>query len=147
MLTFKLADNSSLGTLLRFIREYYLYEEQEFNENRTQGALKEVFTNSTLGKVWFIVLGEEIIGYLILTFGFSVEFGGRDAFMDEFYIREAYRGKGYGRKAVEFVEETARKLGVKAVHLEVSHKNLNSQTVYRKLGFKDRSHYLMTRLL
>lgn len=147
MVAFKLADNSRLGMLMTLIREYYVYDSHEFNEARVQGALKEIFNNSTLGKVWFISWNEEVIGYLILTFGFSVEFGGRDAFVDEFYIREAYRGKGLGRKSIEFVEETAKKLGVKAVHLEVSRSNTNAQAVYRKLGFTDRSYYLMTRLL
>lgn len=147
MVAFKLADNSRLGMLMTLIREYYVYDGHEFNEARVQGALKEIFNNSTLGKIWFISWNEEVIGYLILTFGFSVEFGGRDAFVDEFYIREAYRGKGLGRKSIEFVEETAKKLGVKAVHLEVSRSNTNAQAVYRKLGFTDRSYYLMTRLL
>ena len=147
MLSFKLADNSCLGKLLTLIREYYVYDGHEFSESRVQGALKEIFNNSTLGKVWLIAWSDEVIGYLILTFGFSVEFGGRDSFVDEFYIREAYRGKGFGRKAMEFAEETARKLGVKAVHLEVNRDNINSQEVYRKLGFKDRDYYLMTRLL
>lgn len=146
-LSFKLADNSSLGKLMTLIREYYAYDGHEFIETKVQAALKEIFNNSTLGKVWLISWNDEVIGYLILTFGFSVEFGGRDAFVDEFYIREAYRGKGLGRKAIEFVEETARKLGVKAVHLEVNRSNTNSQEVYRKLGFKDRDYYLMTRLL
>lgn len=147
MVAFKLADNSRLGMLITLIREYYNYDGHEFNEARVQGALKEIFNNSTLGKIWFISWNEEVIGYLILTFGFSVEFGGRDAFVDEFYIREAYRGKGLGRKSIEFVEETAKKLGVKAVHLEVSRSNTNAQAFYRKLGFTDRSYYLMTRLL
>lgn len=132
---------------MTLIREYYVYDGHEFIETKVQAALKEIFNNSTLGKVWLISWNDEVIGYLILTFGFSVEFGGRDAFVDEFYIREAYRGKGLGRKAIEFVEETARKLGVKAVHLEVNRSNTNSQEVYRKLGFKDRDYYLMTRLL
>lgn len=132
---------------MTLIREYYAYDGHEFIETKVQAALKEIFNNSTLGKVWLISWNDEVIGYLILTFGFSVEFGGRDAFVDEFYIREAYRGKGLGRKAIEFVEETARKLGVKAVHLEVNRSNTNSQEVYRKLGFKDRDYYLMTRLL
>jgi GNAT superfamily N-acetyltransferase len=147
MLSFKLVNNSHLGTLLILIREYYAYDGHEFVEAKVQAALKEIFNNSTLGKVWLISLNDEMIGYLILTFGFSVEFGGRDSFVDEFYIREAYRGKGYGRKAMEFVEETARKLGVKAVHLEVNRGNTNSPQVYRKLGFVDRSYYLMTRRL
>ncbi|MEZ5405392.1 MAG: GNAT family N-acetyltransferase [Verrucomicrobiia bacterium] len=147
MLSFKLANHTHLGVLLTLTREYYLHDGHKFCESKVQGALKEIFNNSTLGKVWMIAWNEEMVGYLILTFGFSVEFGGRDAFVDEFYIREAYRSKGLGRKAIGFVEETAKKLGVKAIHLEVNRNNKNAQEVYRKLDFQDRDYYLMTRLL
>ena len=145
-LSFKLADHSSLGTLLILIREYYSHDGREFSEERAQGALKGIFKNSTLGNIWLILWGEEVIGYLILTFGFSMEFGGRDASVDEFYIRDAYSRKELEGKVIEFAEATARKLGVKAIHLEVHHDNQNAQEVYRKLGFKDRSYDLMTRL-
>ena len=59
------------------------------------------------------------IGYLVLTIGYSLERGGRDAFIDELYVRAERRGRGLGALAVATAEAAARRLGVRAVHLEV----------------------------
>jgi GNAT superfamily N-acetyltransferase len=52
----------------------------------------------------------------VLTLGYSLELLGRDAFIDEFYFRETYRGRGWGRQAIAFVEDAARSLGVNSIH-------------------------------
>jgi hypothetical protein len=39
------------------------------------------------------------VGCVVLTLGYSLELLGRDAFIDEFYLREVYRGRGWGRQA------------------------------------------------
>jgi ribosomal protein S18 acetylase RimI-like enzyme len=44
-------------------------------------------------------------------------------------------------------EEAARKLGVRAVHLEVTHANTRAQQLYRGLGFADHDRHLMTKYL
>jgi GNAT superfamily N-acetyltransferase len=41
------------------------------------------------------------VGYIVLTFGYSLEYLGRDAFIDEFYLRESYRGRRWGRRTLE----------------------------------------------
>jgi ribosomal protein S18 acetylase RimI-like enzyme len=75
----------------------------------------------------------------------SLEFGGRDAFIDELYVRPAYRGQGIGTKVLKFADEVCRSAGVQALHLEVERKNVKAQTFYRKVGFQDHDRYLMTR--
>ena len=71
----------------------------------------------------------------MLCFGYSLEWLGPDAFVDEFYLREEYRGRGWGRKTMEFVEEVAREMGIRTLHLEVVQKNSTALNVYRKMGF------------
>lgn len=83
----------------------------------------------------------------VLCLGFSLEYKGRDAFVDEIYIRAAFRGQGLGKRALEFPEAECRALGVQALHLEVERANTNAQEVYRKHGFIDQDRYLMTKPL
>jgi len=42
-------------------------------------------------------IGQGILGIDKLTTTFTFEFGGRDAFIDEFFIAEPYRNAGFGR--------------------------------------------------
>ena len=84
------------------------------------------------------------VGYIVLCFGYSLEYLGRDAFLDEFYLIESHRGRGWGRKTLEFVCVQARLQDVRAIHLEVVRRNTSAREFYRKLGFKDHDHYMMT---
>ena len=59
----------------------------------------------------FSAEGNTIVGYIVLTIGFSFEFHGHDAFIDELYIDAAHRRRGFGRQAVEFLEKKAREIG------------------------------------
>lgn len=94
-----------------------------------------------------ILLENEVAGYAVLTFGYSLEFHGRDAFVDELYLRNEYRGQGIGKRALEFLTEVCVAEGVSALHLEVERSNTQAQAVYRKFGFEDHDRYLMTRWL
>ena len=104
-------------------------------------------TDRSLGKAWVICDGEQVIGYVVLTLGFSFEYGGRDAFLDELYLDEKYRGRGIGRQAMEFVEAQAREMGVNAVHLEATHGNHPAIELYRRAGYVAHARVLMTKWL
>jgi len=107
----------------------------------------EFVKDHTFGRAWLIVAGEEPVGYVVLTVSFSFEYRGRDAFVDELYVEQEFRGRGIGRRAMEFVEEVARELGVNAVHLEVSRDNDAALELYRRAGYVDHGRYLMTKWL
>ncbi len=75
------------------------------------------------GAVWVLRDAGAIVGYLALCVGYSLELGGRDAFIDEVFVQPAYRGKGHGTRLIEAALETARASGVQAVHLTVERGN------------------------
>lgn len=144
---FRLADVADIDLLVEFMREFYEFDHLAFDERVARPALRKILGDDSLGSVWLIQTGGSPIGYVVLTLGFSLVFGGRDAFVDEIYLRAEHRGRGVGRRALEFVEGACRSLGVQALHLEVARDNTNAQAVYRKFGFKDHDHYLMTKRL
>lgn len=143
--TFRIATVADLDSLLEFMREFYEFEHLTFDDCTTPAALEQILKNDSLGNVWLIYWGDEAIGYVVLTLGYSLEFCGRDAFVDELYIRVNYRGRGVGTRTLQFIEETCCSLGVKALLLEVDRNNTNALSLYRKVGFKERDRYLMTK--
>jgi GNAT superfamily N-acetyltransferase len=131
--------------LVGMMREFYEHERMEFEEGAARRALGELLGDRRLGRVHLIREGAEVAGYLVLTFGFSLEFGGRDAFVDELFLRANWRGRGVGRRALEFAAEVCRGEGVRALHLEVDHVNTVAQALYRKSGFRDHDRHLLTK--
>ncbi len=118
-----------------------------FDESIVRDALRKFLASPDLGQAWVFYEGESPVGYIVLTFGYSFEYHGRDSFIDELYIEPRFRRKGIGRRAMQFVEERARELGVNAIHLEVDQGNDPAAELYRRAGYDDNARFLMTKWL
>jgi ribosomal protein S18 acetylase RimI-like enzyme len=145
---FKLATSDDIETLIVMMRDLYAHDGlAPLDEASARRALRGVISDDTIGRVFLILLANEVAGYAVLTFGYSLEFHGRDAFVDEIYLRAEYRGQGIGKLALQFLTEICAENGVNALHLEVERANTSAQAVYRKFGFEDHDRYLMTKWL
>ena len=118
-----------------------------FREALVGKALRHLLNHPELGRIWMLFVNQNPIGYIVLTLGFSFEFHGTDAFLDELYVAPEFRRRGFARKALERLEAEARKLGVNALHLEVDKGNDAAFELYRRAGFEDHSRFLMTKWL
>ena len=144
-ITFKPADATHINLLVEMMRELYAYDHTPFDEQANLSALRQILADASFGRVYLMEAGGDVAGYIILTLGFSLEYHGRDAFVDEIYVRENYRGRGIGTRGLEFIEGICRELEVKALHLAVERANTNAQAVYRRAGFVEHDRYLMTK--
>ncbi|MBD2302169.1 GNAT family N-acetyltransferase [Nostoc sp. FACHB-87] len=147
-INFKPGDNNDVETLLVLIQEFYQLDGYlSFNAVVVRHALMQLLNEKSIGQVWLIQDQSQAIGYVILSFGYSLEYGGRDAFIDEIYINSAYQGQGIGKQAIKFLEEVCISLNIQALHLEVERENISAQNFYHRVGFKDSDRYLMTKKL
>ncbi|HEX8162448.1 MAG TPA: GNAT family N-acetyltransferase [Pyrinomonadaceae bacterium] len=143
--TFTPARPADADLLVGLVREFYEFEHIAFDERAARAALLQLLSDGRLGRVFLIRSGGDVAGHLVITFGFSLEFGGRDAFVDELFLRGEFRRRGIGRRALAFAEEQCREAGVGALHLEVERANAAAQELYRRSGFKDHDRYLLTK--
>jgi len=131
---FRRADTSEVELLLDFMREYYAFDGHGYDREKARAALTPLLENPNLGRAWIILDGNIPVGYGVLCFGYSLEWLGRDAFVDELYLRQNYRGRGWGKKAMAFLEDAAREFGIRALHLGVVPGN-PALHLYEKVGF------------
>ncbi|KGP79428.1 MULTISPECIES: GNAT family N-acetyltransferase [unclassified Paenibacillus] len=61
---------------------------------------------------------------------------GKDAFLLDIVVEEAYRGKGYGTETMEALEREALSLGVDRIGLHVFGHNVRASSLYRKMGYE-----------
>ncbi|MGB3405525.1 MAG: GNAT family N-acetyltransferase [Microcoleaceae cyanobacterium] len=144
---FKLASLSDLEILTELIREFYIHEKMVFSRQAVCYTLQQILNNDGYGQIYLVCINQEIIGYFAVIFSFSLEYHGRNAILDELYIREQYRRQGIGKQTIQFVKEICRKKGINALHLEVDHQNTNAQRLYRQVGFVDSHRSLMSQWL
>ena len=82
------------------------------------------------------------IGYVVITFGWSLEFGGLDAIIDELYIRPGVRGRGIASEALTALPRALKDGGLRAIHLEVDSNNAAALKLYKRAGFAPREGYM-----
>ena len=142
---FRPAREQDVDAIIEMIRRYYDEENYPFAEVETRQAVNELIRDEHLGRLWVADEQGHIVGYLAVTLGFSLEYQGRDAFIDELFISEDARGRGLGREALLIAETYCRRLGVRAVHLEVEPHRERARKLYRQTGFEDHARSLMTK--
>lgn len=122
-------------------------EGHAFDRERAERNLRYLLGHPIFGGAWFICQDDARIGYLVVTLGYSFEFGGHDSFVDEIYVLPEHRGKGIGTRSLAFAEVAAGSLGATALHLEVSRRQGGPVGFYTRCGYVDRGYQLMTKRL
>jgi GNAT superfamily N-acetyltransferase len=141
------ATPTDADAVLAMMREYYAFDRLELDPAAARVALDGLLADPARGEAWLAENDGAQVGYGILCLGWSLEFHGRDAFVDEIFVAESARGTGVGRELLARLEERCRVLGVRALHLEVDHGNRRALEMYRRAGFVDHARLLMTKRL
>ncbi len=123
--------------LMDLVAQFYAHFGYPFEAIQHRKLVEHFLTHEHLGSIWLLQTEEKSIGYLALTYGFTFEFGGRDAFVDEFFIAEPYRNAGFGRLALREIQGKMETLGLKALHLQTENYNERAKALYESLGFED----------
>ena len=106
-------------------------EQVEYMLDRFQSK-KAIAEQIKTGFLYFLIEEDnDFIGYL------GVQPKSDELFLSKIYIKASRRGKGYGRKAVQFAETIAKEKGLRKVVLTVNKNNGNTIRAYEKIGFKN----------
>ena len=111
-------------------------------------SILPLLEGSPHGAVWLIGPRRSPVGYVVVSFGWSIEYGGMDAIVDELYIRPAVRGRGMAGEAINALAQALKQSTIKALHLEVDRSNETAMRLYERCGFVARDSYMfMSRVL
>ena len=143
MTTFKPLEIADIEVITQMMQDFYAIDNYPMDVEVAKKLFQEFISNEHLGKSWLIYSENEIAGYIILTFIFSFEYGGKIAFVDELFIKENARGKGIGKEAIQFIQKEVPKLSLKLLYLEVEPHNENAQKLYLAHDFELHNRKLM----
>ena len=143
MTSFKPLEIIDISTITQMMQDFYAIDNYPIDVEVAKNLFQEFISNEHLGKSWLMYSENEIVGYIILTFIFSFEYGGKIAFVDELFIKETARGKGIGKEAIQFIQREVPKLSLKLLYLEVEPHNENAQKLYLAHDFELHNRKLM----
>jgi ribosomal protein S18 acetylase RimI-like enzyme len=131
---------NELNFLAELFDAYRVFYQQESNLEGARNFLKERLENED--SVVFIAYDEgNPIGFVQLYPTFSSVSMKRSWVLNDLYVHESARKKGFGekliKKAIDFAEDT----GAKGLSLETGQENIKAQRLYEKIGFKRETNY------
>lgn len=113
-----------------------LYQEdpegEPINDVKIMRTIAESRKNPDKVSIYMFQRNEKNIGYSILVFFWSNEYGGNIVTIDELYVKEEYRSQGIGKEFFSFVERMENKA---ALQLETTPSNQRAFNYYKRLGF------------
>ena len=146
--TIYLATPDDAAKLQSLVTAFHEEHAIETDAAHRASALAPLLEGSPHAAVYMIGPRVSPVGYMIVCFGWSVELGGLDGYLDEFYVRPKVRGRGMGREALSQLHSVMARAGVRSLALEVDSQDARAQRLYRGLGYTARDRYhLMQRVL
>ncbi len=141
MKSLHLASADDVSKLLPLVSA--LHADQGFgtDDAHREASILPLLEGSPHGAVWLIGPRRAPVGYIVVSFGWSVEFGGMDATVDELYVRPAVRGRGMASEALNALAQALRQSAIKVLHLETVRSNEGAIRLYQRCGFAQREGY------
>jgi ribosomal protein S18 acetylase RimI-like enzyme len=137
-----LAKPAHLDKLLALVAAFHAEAGIELSDEARATGVAPLLDGIPHGAAYLLGPPMAPIGYIVITFGWSVEFGGLDAIIDELYIRPGVRGRGIASEALIALPRALAGGGLRAIHLEVDRENASAVKLYQRAGFKTREKYL-----
>ena len=143
----RIARRDDVPTLVALMTEFYDEAGYSLPPEPATRAFLALLDDPRLGRVWLVESGGVPVGHLVLTLGFSMEFGGLRGFIDDFFVRPAARGKGLGAAALAAVKLECTTLGVRALLVETGPSEHPARRLYERAGFQESGRALLSQAL
>ena len=128
-------DDSDYIVFVRMVNSLYSEdpEGQPMNSSKVEATINEYKKNPEKIRIVILEKNNDIIGYSILVYLWSNEYGGNILIVDELYIKEKFRTEGIGSYFIKWLEEREEFV---AIQLETTPSNRRVFNYYIRLGFE-----------
>lgn len=141
------ATEADLTSILTMMQDFNAIEAIPFDRDKLAPRVRELIGRPEVGGLLVFTVDGAPAGYAIVTWGWDLEWGGRDAFLTEIYVAGERRRQGVGRRGLDAAQAFARAGGAHALHLAVRHDNAPARALYDADGFTAQPRLIMTKLL
>jgi len=100
-----------------------------------QHALKPLLSGGPEGAIWLVGPPRAPLGYVIVTFGWNVGLGGREAWIEDVFVRPSVRRRGIGREVLHAIGVSLRQADVRAMQVRLPDTDATSISFCSAAGF------------
>ena len=96
-MTFRFASEEDCALILFFIKQLAAYEKMSHQVVATEELLREWIFEKKRAEVLFVCDGETEVGFALFFHNFSTFLGRAGIYLEDLFVLEKYRGRGYGK--------------------------------------------------
>ena len=126
------AKKEDLAVCAKIIMKEFNKQGEGFSEKTSFGRVKDLF-NLNSDYCFCMELNGEIIGLVFCNKFIYAK--GDYLWIEEFAVKEGFQGKGFGQRALSYIEDIAKKKGVNVIGLAAKVKE-RAISLYERSGFK-----------
>lgn len=115
-----LAGPEDLDRVLGLVARYHEEAALPHDDAHRQQVAEPLLHGSPLGAIWLIGPSRAPLGYVMVTFGWSVTQGGMVGWLAEAFIRPSVRRRGIGTEVLHAIAVNLREAGLQALHADVT---------------------------
>ncbi len=131
------AHREDIPLLIELMASFYAESGYDLDQPLAEKAFAALLSKEHLGRVWLIDEEGQTAGYVVVTFKFSMEYGGLMACLDDLYVIPERRNRGLGTAALDNVRAFCEALEIRAITVEAASNKGPAQTVYRRFGLTE----------
>lgn len=143
-----LAGSDDLDRVIGLMERFHEERALPHDDAHRRRAAMPLLNEGPFGAVWLIGPMRAPLGYVLVTFGWSVELGGMEGWVSEIFIRPSVRRRGIGTEVLHAVAVSLARADVKALHVHLDRDDAVATRFCVRTGFVARErNLLMTHLL
>lgn len=145
-LSFRNAKREDIALILQFIKELAAYEKMEDEVVADENTLEAWIFDKQKAEVIFALENGKEIGFALFFHNFSTFLGRAGIYLEDLYVRQEYRGKGYGKAILKRLAAIAVERGCGRLEWWCLDWNKPSIDFYLSLGAKPMSDWTVYRI-
>lgn len=143
---FRYASPEDVSKILSFIKHLADYEKMSNEVVATEELLREWIFDKKKAEVVFAMEGEKEVGFALFFHNFSTFLGRAGIYLEDLFVLEEYRGKGYGKGLLKELARIAVERGCGRLEWWCLDWNRSSIDFYRALGAEPMDEWTTYRL-
>jgi GNAT superfamily N-acetyltransferase len=135
-----------MGLVLSFIRELAVYEKMIDEVVVTEDLLYDQLLVKKLSACVLAFEDNVPVGFALYFFNFSTFLGKNGLYLEDLFVRPAFRGKGYGKKLLFHLADIAKQRNCGRMEWSVLNWNTPAIDFYKSIGAKPMDGWTVFRL-
>jgi GNAT superfamily N-acetyltransferase len=135
-----------MGLVLSFIRELAVYEKMIDEVVVTEDLLYDQLLVKKLSACVLAFEDNVPVGFALYFFNFSTFLGKNGLYLEDLFVRPAFRGKGYGKKLLFHLADIAKQRNCGRMEWSVLNWNTPAIDFYKSIGAKAMDGWTVFRL-